>query len=147
MIYHSIILDKNLDQNAILQKVENYTSSTDVLLKYPPKYVCVKLPSLELHRFENRTLVSGEVVIPLPLEKDTKLTQINNPELLMNFSVITARYGVEMKSSLTAYKVQGQTCPKIILDLNNRPSPPHMSLSSLYVGLSRVRSSNSSTST
>ena len=142
MIYHSLILDENEDQNAILQKVENTTSSTDILLKYPPKYICVKVPSSEPHRFENRKLVSGEVVIPLPLEKDTKLTQINNPELLMNFSVITARHSVEMKFSLTAHKVQGQTCSKIILDLNNRPSPPHMSLSSLYVGLSRVRSSN-----
>lgn len=30
----------------------------------------------------------------------------------------------------------------IFRSMNNRPSPPHMSLSSLYVGLSRVRSSN-----
>jgi hypothetical protein len=67
------------------------------------------VPSSEPHRFENFTLVSGEVVIPLPLEKDTKLTQINNPELLMNFSVITARHSVEMKFSITANNIHGQT--------------------------------------
>jgi hypothetical protein len=60
----------------------------------------------------------------------------------MNFSVITARHSVEMKFSITANNIHGQTWLKRKLDLNNRPSPPRMSLSSLYVGLSRVRSSN-----
>lgn len=141
VIYHSLILDEKEDQRTILEKVINSTSSIDILLKYPPKYVCVTVPTAELIHFENRTLVQGEVVIPLPLEKDPKLIKLKCPELLKNVSVLTERHSVEMKFSLTAHKVQGLTCPKLILDLNNRPSPPHMSLSSFHVGLSRVRSS------
>lgn len=38
-------------------------------------------------------------------------------------------------------QVQGQTCSKLILDLNKRSFPPALTLNSLYVGLSRVRSS------
>ena len=43
---------------------------------------------------------------------------------------------------MTLHKIQGQTCQKIILDLNKRPSQPHMNFSGLYVGLSRIRKSS-----
>ena len=50
-------------------------------------------------------------------------------------------HAVEFAFGLTVYKIQGQTCEKIILDLNKRPFLPHTDYHGLYVALSRVKQS------
>ncbi len=47
-----------------------------------------------------------------------------------------------MRFALTGYKVQGQNCKKLILQLNERPFVPKITFNSLLVSLSRVQRGN-----
>ncbi len=48
-------------------------------------------------------------------------------------------HAVELGFSYTDYKIQGATVEKIILMLLKRPSVPHLTISSVYVGITRVK--------
>lgn len=49
-------------------------------------------------------------------------------------------FGVEVGYAMTFHKIQGRTINHIILDVNKRDFPPHITFNSLLVGLSRVKS-------
>jgi hypothetical protein len=51
----------------------------------------------------------------------------------------TRGYGVDLGYSVTLHKIQGQTCDKLIVDLNDRPFLPKVSYHGFYVAVSRVR--------
>ena len=57
-------------------------------------------------------------------------------------TVYAKAHNVELGFAITLHKIQGQTCSKIILDLNKRTSQPYLDFSGLYVGLSRVKKSD-----
>ena len=44
-----------------------------------------------------------------------------------------------MGFAITVHKVQGQTCDRLILDLNKRPLRPKINFHGLYVALSGVK--------
>ena len=44
-----------------------------------------------------------------------------------------------MGFSITLHKIQGQTCRRLIVDLNHRPFLPQISYSGFYVAVSRIR--------
>ena len=47
-----------------------------------------------------------------------------------------------MGFAITVHKVQGQTCERLIIDLNPRPFLPKINFHGLYVALSRVKLCN-----
>ncbi len=53
----------------------------------------------------------------------------------------TTTPGVELGFTITLHKIQGQTCEKLIVDINDRPFIPHINFQGLHVAMSRVRRS------
>lgn len=51
-------------------------------------------------------------------------------------------HGYELGFAITFHKIQGQTCDKLIVDLNKRPFQPKVSFDTFYVAISRVRHSS-----
>ena len=48
-------------------------------------------------------------------------------------------HGIDLGFSVTLQKIQGQTCSKLIVDLNHRPFMPQVTFPGLYMAVSRVR--------
>jgi hypothetical protein len=57
--------------------------------------------------------------------------------------VSSNQHNIDLKFAITMHKIQGETCKRIILDLNERPFPPPITLEGLYVMCSRVPNGNS----
>lgn len=100
VVYHSLILDDMEDSQTIFERTRNATSTIDILLKYPPKFVCVEVPTADPTRFVNRTLVPGKVVIPIPFIKDDK--ELNLQTESLNITVLTEKHSVDLKFCLTS---------------------------------------------
>ena len=167
IIYHSLVLDDREDDQCIKQQVHDVTHSTDIFLVHQPKFICVEVPSADPAKFIGLTLVPGRVVIPISLKKNLgskywKL-QVDGLGVIQTQMKI---HDVSLKFALTAhkeqfiilsfkycqsfivllfylYQVQGQTCKKVIIDLNKQPryAKPRILHSTLYVTFYRVRSS------
>ena len=87
------------------------------------------------------TAVEGQAVIPLPLNHTSKDFALNVPgqKGIQKHFFKTKSHGIDMGFSITLHKIQGQTCRRLIVDLNHRPFPSHISYSGFYVAVSRVR--------
>lgn len=83
---------------------------------------------------DRETVVPGRIVLPLERSSDA--------HILVNGQTLSFKeYCVEMGCVVTFHKCQGKTMSKIILDLNKpKKGRSGLTYSSLYVGLSRVRS-------
>ena len=88
-----------------------------------------------------RTLVPGQVVIPIPLSKHASQYKVQFPGRIEMKSFKVKVHSVEMAYAVTVHKIQGQTKEYLIIDLNERPAPKlqQIGFPSLYVLLSRVR--------
>jgi hypothetical protein len=85
------------------------------------------------------TIVPGSVVIPMPLCERNRCKLAKTLDLA-SCKCCYYNYGIELAFAVTFYKVQGCTLDRIILDLNHVGGHSKtVDLSSLYVGLSRVR--------
>ena len=89
--------------------------------------------------FQNRTLVPGEVVIPIKIKCLPEKGKISVRGRAKKITLNCKPHAVELGFACTSQKIQGQTCNRLILDLNPRPFLPKIEYHSLYVGLSRVR--------
>lgn len=54
-------------------------------------------------------------------------------------NILIRPHAVDIAFAITVHKIQGQTCRKLIVDLNQRPFKPRIDFHDLYVVLSRVR--------
>jgi hypothetical protein len=112
--YHSLILNDQEDFEAVMQLIVDASSSADIHLHYPPKYICVEVPSADPFKFVERTLVPGKVVIPIPLKQATtkktystgevKAWKINVPGFGIR-EIIARRHQVDLAFALTTHKV------------------------------------------
>jgi len=84
------------------------------------------------------TLVAGSRVIPVPrggVEKfDAKLPSGCSRSLRVK------ELPVELLFAVTFHKLQGKTLDRVVVDLHNYKSPPHLCFEAVYVALTRVRS-------
>ncbi len=97
VVYHSLILDDMEDSKTIFERIRNATSTIDILLKYPPKFVCIEVATADPTRFVNQTLVLGKLVIPIPFIKDNK--ELNLQTESSNTTVVTEKHSVDLKFS------------------------------------------------
>ena len=138
--FHYLILDSRENQTTILEKMTsgNYE---DIVLQYEPKYVLVNITNADPKDFIGVTAVEGQAVIPLPLSHTSKAFALNVPgqKGIQKHFFKTKSHGIDMGFSITLHKIQGQTCRRLIVDLNHRPFPSHISYSGFYVAVSRVR--------
>jgi len=142
VIYESLIIENELDQRRVREGLPGQL----IELENPPSCIIVRCPSLELSVQDQQlnwpnshTMLEENVLIPI------FATSGKEVELDKNRKVKMKSFDVELGFSITFHKVQGQTIEKIIIDLNHRPgkSLGHLCINSVFVALSRVRSSES----
>lgn len=124
----------------VLEMMKNNPGS-DVFLKFPPIYIHVEVPEADPQMFKDKSLIKGKVVIPVRLTSKEKEHKVYFPARNDPVIVKIKPHAVELAFGITIHKMQGQTCSRLILDLNKRPFKPSISYHGLYVALSRVRNS------
>ncbi len=136
--FHSLVLDNRENKEAIENAMKNGFGD-DIILQYNPKYVLVKIKDAQPLDFIGRTAVVNEAVIPLAQAHTSKNFFLEVPGKDGKYKLQTRGYGVDLGYSVTLHKIQGQTCDKLIVDLNDRPFLPKVSYHGFYVAVSRVR--------
>ena len=140
VILHSLELDDREDAENICYQL-TCTSEYEISFKFPPKHILVEVPGVDPQKFENCTVVNGKVVIPLEANKKTFEAKLKIPYVNIRDKLSFKSHALELGFAITVHKVQGKTCDKIILDLNDRPFKPKINFHALYVALSRVKNS------
>jgi len=144
VIMHSLALDDKED-HATINDLLRRSEPTDIPLKYQPTYIAVRVPqpTEALQRVPGGSLCPEEdgIVAVHPV-------QARNPDKhrvtlgSLKIPALLARpHALDPAFSLTVHKIQGQTCDKLIIDLNKTPIRPALTFQGLVVLLSRVRSS------
>ena len=129
--------------HSIVEMMENNMGS-DIVLKFPPIYIHVEVPDADPQKFAGKSLIKDKVVIPVRLKSKEEEHKVflwtrQNDSVIVKIKP----HAVELAFAITIHKIQGQTCSRLILDLNKRPFNPQISYHGLYVALSRVRNSES----
>ena len=136
VLLHSLTLPCLANMEAIRAKTINECPGTVIPLGCIPLSVNVRVSNINADSWsEQKTLISGDVVIPLKVSKRQQmLTRADGKRVRYH------DFGFSIMLSVTYHKIQSKTVPYLILDLNHNADIP-LSLQSLYVGISRVRSS------
>jgi hypothetical protein len=104
--------------------------------------VLVKLPHTNPDDFIGNNVGENEVVIPLVMSSESKGCAVNIPFRKTMTLKAKKIHGYELGFTIIFHKIQGQTCDKLIVDLNKRPSQPQVTFATFYVAISRVRRSS-----
>ncbi len=106
---------------------------------YPPKYINVYVDNANKDDFVDMTVVPDQVIIPITvLDKGTPHKgYVSSKPQMVTFS--SSSHNVDLQFCKTFHKVQGKTCQRVTVDLNERPFRPNVSYSGLLVSLSRVK--------
>ena len=133
--YHSLVLDEKENRDVIGEQLIYSSSNEDIVLQYPPKYINVAVTNADPADFTDMTLDPGKVVIPIKLlDKGTSHKgYIASKPGKIAFS--SRSHNVDAEFSKTFHKVQGKTCTRITVDLNDRPFSPHVTYNGLLVFL------------
>jgi hypothetical protein len=137
--YHSLVLYPREDRERVLTAI--CSSREDIVLQYNPVYVLVNVTNSKHEHFVGITTEKDQVVIPLPQTHISKTFKSQIPSKDGKISLQTKSHGVELGYAITLHKIQGQTCKRLIVDLNFRPFKPQISFPGFYVAVSRVRKS------
>lgn len=94
--------------------------------------------------WEHSTIIDGRAVVPVPLSRSDQKVLTGSVELRPGVKSPIVKLSVrghmlDIGFSVTYWKCQGKTMPKVILDLNKQPTVPRLNLMMVYVGLTRVR--------
>jgi hypothetical protein len=138
--YHSLILDPSEDMQRIIELITTNTGS-DIKLQYPPIYIHVEVPGADPLQFRGKSIIPNKVVIPVLLRKKSEEKKVYFPFREQPVILKMKPHAVEFGFAVTIHKMQGQTCERLILDLNKRPFSPQIEFHRLYVALSRVKQS------
>jgi len=142
-VFEGLELDPREDVENIHTAITTSLELQDVQLQFPPKFIIVSVPDAKPEEFIGRTLVPDRVVIPVPLFNVPEKINIILPGRPKEDVLLYRPHAVELRFAITVHKVQGQTCNKIIIQLNKRSFMPYVTFNMLYVSLSRVRNSDS----
>lgn len=139
--YHSLTLDPRENREHILDAITHPHGYQTIELEYPPLYANVIVNDAIPAEFTGFSLVQDQTVIPIGICKKLIDHKVYTPSRLSRIAMSSSQHGVDLKFAFTMHKIQGQTCQKMIMDLNARPFPPPINLEGLYVMCSRVPSS------
>jgi hypothetical protein len=137
---HSLVLDPNEDVARVMRHMMN-PQLEDVRLQFNPLYVLVKVPNADSKDFIDSSLGLNEVIIPLAMNSESKGYTVSVPFRKPMILKAKKIHGFELGFAITFHKIQGQTCQKLVVDLNERPFQPQVSFATFYVAISRVRRS------
>ena len=110
------------------------------MLQQPPISVNVELLT-DVTWPTDETLEVDKVVVPIvmqPRPKARELHLFRRGNTRAKTTLQFFDFGVELAFAITYHKIQGQTLPRIILDLNGTGHGA-LTVAQLYVGISRVR--------
>ena len=136
----SICLNAKEDQERIKNLLTQPDPETVIKLEHPTEYIAVKIinPTESLKTHPNSNLSTGpDVIIPIYAEMPVKVSVVYRKKFKLQY----IPHGLDLAFSITAHKIQGQSCDKLKIDLNKTPFMPSITFPSLYVMLSRVRTS------
>jgi hypothetical protein len=140
VIYHSLTLIPLEDMHSVIEMMVNNDGS-DIFLKFPPTYIHVEVPNLDPVLFQHKSLFKDKVVIPVKLKSEAEEYKIHFP-LKNNYLTVKGKaHAVVLAFAITVHKMQGQTCSRLILDINRCTFKPSLTYHGIYVALSRVRTS------
>ena len=137
VILHSLTLNSRENYNNIIQRLEE--SQEDIILEFPPTHIHVKLPKANPNDFIVKSLIENEVIIPIPISERSTMHKVSFPGRTDQLEKKFKTHPIELGFAITVHKVQGQTCDRLILDLNKRPFRPNINFHGLYVALSGVK--------
>ena len=140
--YHSLTFQDEVQKKEYRSKMRNARAGDVITLDMPPRSVNVLVkPKFKSSAWEKVSLKTDkEVIVPLdPVrqEKNGDTHSVSTEGTPIRLKSVPY-FDVDMAFSITDYKGQGRTLDKVIVALSNRPSK-NMSLSSVYVDLSRTR--------
>jgi hypothetical protein len=140
VIYHSLTLSPLEDMHSVMGRMVNNDGS-DIFLKFQPTYIHVEVPTLDPVLFQHKSLFKDKVVIPVKLKSQAEEHKIHFP-LKNNFITVKGKaHAVVLDFAITVHEMQGQTCSRLVLHINQRPFKPSLTYHGIYVALSRVRTS------
>lgn len=129
VIYHSLTLSPLEDMHSVMERMVNNDGS-DIFLKFQPTYIHVEVPTLDPVLFQHKSLFKDKVVIPVKLKSQADFITVKGKA-----------HAVVLAFAITVHKMQGQTCSRLVLDINQRLFKPSLTYHGIYVALSRVRTS------
>ncbi|KZS03136.1 Uncharacterized protein APZ42_034213 [Daphnia magna] len=138
VLFESIELDPREDADWICNDIATAAEDTNDALTYPPLHINVAVPGSNAADFVEKTLKPGRVVIPVPRVSKWEPVNIKLPGRRQADTFHYQPHGVEQRFAVTVNKIQGQTCNKVIIQLNKRSFMPRLTFSMLYAALSRV---------
>ena len=144
---HSVTLDARDNSGALAQRIQSSPAGTVIDLEREPLTINVKVPHSNPEKptkwVEGEYLeidsTTGVPVIAVGLRTTLEDVEIGPVGRLRASKVKTKRHRVELGFVVTFQKMQGLTVSKLILDLNERPFQPRITLQGLYVGETRVK--------
>jgi hypothetical protein len=140
LIMHSVVLSED-DNSENLSKLISEASPGTIIDITAPYALVVSVPSIDPVKWSNKhsTLVDGEVVIPLVNTNHRSAKFKLSADQTLHYQ----SHRLDLAFAVTYHKMQGQTCDKVILDINKRPGQLfQLGFHALYVGWSRVKFGN-----
>jgi hypothetical protein len=153
VILHSLTFGDDIGEERLMlieAAIRQAAPGETVVLDVAPRSINVAVPPDVVNPAlwpANETLVPGEVVVPVFMMRahSTGKHGIRVPPyggLRRSTRAHIKPHAVEPAYAKTYYKIQGDTVPAIILDLNRRPTKPTLTFRDLLIGLSRSRTGN-----
>ena len=137
---HSICFHPD-DRQRVRHLLEN-SDDTDIHLDHQPIYLAVRVlhPIDDLQKIKNNSLSPEDgVVIPVYPRNTSNYDKHRVTAGIAKIVLRALPHGIDPAFSITVHKIQGQTCEKLIIDLNKSPVKPKLNFQGLLVLLSRVR--------
>lgn len=135
---HSIVLDDREDKICVADTMLNSPVDTDIVLRFAPKYVNVRMDDVDIKEYSAFTLVPGEAVIPMTTTRSASRHHNYTPESNEQIPFSSRTLNVDLRFAKTFQKLQSQTCKRIIANLNLRPLIPKVTYRGFLVTISRV---------
>ncbi|KAI0263902.1 hypothetical protein BC834DRAFT_884505 [Gloeopeniophorella convolvens] len=106
----------------------------EVVLNRPPAYILVKLERTRAPQLKGL----GNNVVPIvPLQRKFDITMSDNTGRKKRKTVTRRQLPITAAYTFTDYRVQGQTIPKVVVDIAPPPTGSNLSMYNMYVALSR----------
>jgi len=135
---HSLVLDDREDKGCVADAMLNSPIDTDIVLRFPPKYINVRMDEVDIKEYSPFTLVPNEAVIPITTTRSASRHHNYTPESNEKIPFSSRSLNVDLRFAKTFQKLQSQTCKRIIADLNLRPFIPKVTYHGFLVTISRV---------
>jgi hypothetical protein len=143
VIMHSLSLDDR-ENHTRINRLLKQSDQTDIFLTFPPEYIALRVPrpTDALKRVPDGSLYPEQGCIVAVHPINTRKPDKHRVSLGgAKFDLLALPHSLIPAFSLTVHKIEGQTCDKLIIDLNKTHIKPALTLQGVVVLLFHVLSS------